>query len=52
MRKITQVKCSRPNYDIKKCSAAVPLREAFFREKSMDITSEVKLTNHASSILQ
>ena len=30
----------------------MPLREAFFRNDGMDITSEVKLTNHASSILQ
>ena len=30
----------------------MPLREAFFRKNGMDISSEVKLTNHASSILQ
>ena len=30
----------------------IPLREAFFREKNMDISAEVKLTNYASSILQ
>lgn len=31
---------------------SMPLREAFFQGDGMDITSEVKLTNHASSILQ
>lgn len=31
---------------------AIPLREAFFDKKNMDISAEVKLTNHASSILQ
>ena len=30
----------------------MPLREAFFQGNGMDISSEVKLTNHASSILQ
>lgn len=30
----------------------MPLREAFFREKNMDISAEAKLTNHASSILE
>lgn len=30
----------------------MPLREAFFQGDGMDISSEVKLTNHASSILQ
>ena len=30
----------------------MPLREAFFQEKGMNISAEVKLTNHASSILQ
>jgi len=30
----------------------MPLREAFFQKSGMDISSEVSLTNHASSILQ